>query len=104
MNTYIRVLIALCIPAGLFALTSFVPRLSPAVMACRNSPDASAPCWGEAHNRFRFRETTDPSGAVQLVRTRGVHGTDVETTGSLTPSGLSQAVPLPPRRPKDLGW
>jgi len=100
MNTCSRVLIALCIPAGLFALASFVPRPSPAVIACRDSQDALAPCWRGTKDHVRFRKTTDPSGAVHLVRATRVYDTDVETTASLTLAGLSRAVPLPPRRPK----
>ena len=100
MNTCSRVLIALCIPTGLFALASFVPRPSPAVIACRDSQDALAPCWRGTKDHFRFRKTTDPSGAVHLVRATRVYDTDVETTASLTLAGLSRAVPLPPRRPK----
>ena len=102
MNTCSRVLIALCIPAGFLALASFVPRPSPAVIACRDSQDALAPCWRGTKGRFGFRKTTDPSGAVHLDRPTRVYDTDVETTASLTLAGLSRAVPLPPRRPKHL--
>ena len=102
MNMGSRVLIALCIPAGLFALASFVPRPSPAVIACRDSQDALIPCWRGAKGRPTFRETTDPSGAVHLVRASRVYGTDVETTDSLTSAGSPQAAPLPPPRPKGL--
>jgi len=102
MNTCSRVSIALCIPAGLFALASFVPRPAPAVIACRDSQDALAPCWRGTKDRFQFRKTADPSGAVHLVRPTRVDDTDGETTASLTLAGLSRAVPLPPRRPKHL--
>ena len=102
MNTCSRVLIALCIPAGLFALASFVPRPSPAVIACRDSQGELANCWGGTKGRLTFRETTDPSGAVHLVRASRVHGTDVETTASLTSAGSLEAAPLPPPRPKGL--
>jgi len=103
MNTCSRVLIALCIPAGLFALASFVPRPSPAVIACRESQGELSNCWGGTKARPTFRETTDPSGAVHLVRASRGHGTDVETTASLTSAGPPKAAPLPPPRPKGLG-
>jgi hypothetical protein len=102
MNTCSRVLIALCIPAGLFAVASFVPRPSPAVIACRESQGELANCWGGTKARPTFRETADPSGAVHLVRASRVHGTDVETTASLTSAGPPKAAPLPPPRPKGL--
>jgi hypothetical protein len=101
MNTCSRVLIALCIPAGFFALARLVPRPSPAVIACRDSQDARTPCWRGTKGRFRSRKTVDPSGAVHLVRPTRVDDTDGETTASLTLAGLSRAVPLPPR-PKHL--
>src|SRR3954453_471197 len=68
MNTCSKVVLALCVPAGFFALASFVPRPSPAVIACRDSQDALAPCWRGTKDRFGFRKTTDPSGPVHLVR------------------------------------
>ena len=101
MNTCSRVLIAVCIPAGFFALASLVPRPAPAVIACRDSQDALTPCWRGTKGRFRSRKTVDPSGAVHLVRPTRVDDTDGETTASLTLAGLSRAVPLPPR-PKHL--
>jgi hypothetical protein len=102
MNMCSRVLIALCIPAGLFAAGSLVPRRSPAVIACRDSQDVLAPCWRGAKGGFKLRETTDPSGARHLVRTSRAHHTDVETTASLASAGSSEAAPLPPPRPKGL--
>ena len=102
MNLCSRVLIALCIPAGLFAMASSIPWPSPAVTACRASQGALAICWGGAKGRFELRETTDPSGAVRLVGAIRGHDTDVETTGSLALAGVSRAVPLPPPRPKHL--
>ena len=100
MNMCSRVLIALCIPAGLLAVASLVPRLSPAVIACRDSQDVLTPCWRGAKGGLKLRETTDPSGARHLVRTSRAH---VETTASLASAGLPEAAPLPPPRPKGLG-
>src|SRR5215216_3439182 len=102
MNTCSRVLIALCIPAGLFALASFVPRPSPAVIACRGSQAALTPCWRGTKGRFRFRKTADGSGVVHLVRPARVDDTVGETAASLTLVALSRAVPVLPRRPKHL--
>ncbi len=102
MNMCSRVLIALCILAGLFAVASLVPRHSPAVIACRDSQDVLTPCWRGAKGGLKLRETTDPSGARHLVRTSRAHHTDVETTASLASAGQAEAVPLPPPRPKDL--
>src|SRR3954463_3854173 len=102
MNTCSRVLTTVCILAGLFALASFVPRPSPAVVACRDNQGALANCWGGTKGRLTFWETTDPSGAVHLVRASRVHSTDVETTASLTSAAPPKAAPLPPPRPKGL--
>ena len=102
MNLWSRVLIALCIPAGLFAMASLVPRPSPAVVACRDSQEPQVSCWRGAKGGFTLRETTDASGARHLARRTRLLPRDVETTASLASADLLQAVPLPPRRPKDL--
>jgi hypothetical protein len=102
MNMCSKVVIALCIPAGLFAAGRLVPRPSPAVIACHDSQDAQVSCWRGAKGGFTLRETTDASGAHHLARRTRLLPRDVETTASLASAGLLQAVPLPPRRPKDL--
>ena len=102
MNLWSRVLIALCIPAGLFAMASLVPRPSPAVIACQESQDPQVSCWGGAKGGFTLRETTDASGARHLARRTRLHPRDVETTASLASAGPSEAAPLPPPRPKGL--
>jgi hypothetical protein len=102
VNMCSRVLIALCIPAGLFAMASLVPRPSPAVVACRDSQDPQVSCWRGAKGGFTLRETTDASGARHLARRIRSHHSDVETTASLASAEQAEAVPLPPPRPKDL--
>ena len=103
MNMCSRVVIALCIPAGLFAVGSLVPRPSQAVVACRDSQGELTTCWGGAKGHLTFRETTDPRGARHVIRTSRAQPTDVETTGSLASAGSPEAAPLPPPRPKGLG-
>ena len=103
MNMWSRLLIALCIPAGLFAMASLVPRPSLAVIACRDSQDPKVSCWRGAKGGFTLRETTDASGARHLARRTRLHPRDVETTASLASAGQAEAAPLPPARPKGLG-
>src|SRR4051794_36356729 len=83
-----RMLISLSILASTGALVSVMARPSPVRAACPDSPAALADCWGSATATGRFRKTTDPSGAVHLIRTNRGPDPDV--------------VPLPPPRPKDL--
>src|SRR5215217_2928713 len=89
MNLCSRMLIALCILASTCALVSVVARPSPVRAACPDGPAALVDCWGSATATGRFRKTTDPSGAVHLIRIN--RGSDPDV------------VPLPPPRPKDLG-
>ena len=102
MNMCSKVVIALCIPAGLFAAGSLMPRPSPAVIACQDSQDPQVSCWRGAKGGFTLRETTDGSGARHLARRTRSHPRDVETTASLASAEQAEAVPLPPPRPKDL--
>ena len=102
MNMCSKVLIALCIPAGLFGAGSLVPWPSPAVIACRDSQDPRVSCWRGAKGSFTLRGTTDGSGARHLARRTRLDPRDVETTASLVSAGQAEAAPLPPPRPKGL--